>query len=131
MSLLDFDADPILICNRPTIASDSRGMQSGPGGAAGPNPSPGIFTFQGRISGITSHQQAMWSTLGIDCDAELFTVLGGPGSGSQWLQNGDSLTLDDGAEAPVRYRIVGRARRVAKGNIGNYWKFPLKCEYQA
>lgn len=127
MSLLDFDDDPLLQCNRPTISTDSRGMQSGPNGAPAPNPTPQVFNFQGRISGISSRQQQMWLTLGIECDAELFTTLSGPGSGqAQWLQNGDSIVLADGVEAPATYLIVGRARRVAKGTIQDFWKWPLK-----
>jgi hypothetical protein len=104
-------------------------MQSGPNGQPAPNPTLNVFTFQGRISHISGRQADQWASKGIEADAELFTLLGGPGSNpTAWLQNGDSITLADGAEAPILYRITGRARRVTKGTICDFWAYPIKSE---
>ena len=87
-------------------------------GPANDQNSSSLSQIRGRISGISSSQQAMWATLGFTADAELFTD-----TGSLYgdLQNGD-IVVDD---AGIRYRVTGRARRIAKGSIPDFWRYPL------
>lgn len=105
--LLDFDEDITITVTTPGLTSDQRGMSSG-------DPTGLVRKIPGRISGVTSSQKAMWATLGFEADAELFCLDGG-------LQNNWLVTDDVG----VVYRITGRARRYAKGNIVDYWRYPI------
>ena len=108
--LIDFDEDPILyLTKQKATRSDELGMSV--------NDPVGGTPFPGRISGISSQQILAWGTLGFQADCELFCIDG-------TLDNGDVVRDDAG----VWYRILGRARRVPKGNIHTYWKYPCKSQ---
>lgn len=125
MSLLDFDQDPPI-----TLVRNIKQRMSNPAGMqltqqvvqpVAVSPSPLSSQIGGRISSISSRQQAEWLSSGFSADAELFTDVGDIYGN---FKNGD-VVVDD---AGIQYRVVGRARRVGKGNIPNYFKYPLQSQ---
>jgi len=106
--LIDFTNDPVLYLTKQRSAkSDGLGMSV--------NDPVGGVPFPGRVSGISSQQILAWGTLGFQADCDLFTTRGD-------LENGDVVMDDAGAQ----YLVLGRARRVPKGMIHEYYKYPLK-----
>lgn len=108
--LIDFDEDPVIyLYKQGSSQTDSLGMSV--------NAAVGGTPFAGRISGISSQQILAWGTLGFQADCDLFCNDG---------------TLDDGDvvrdDAGVWYRVLGKARRVHKGNIHTFFKYPLKSQ---
>ena len=127
MSLLDFDNDLALTVLRQSHqrAANSLGMPKSDlvvaNGPSSDENSPNIQRINGRISRLSSHQQVMWMTLGFEVTGTLYAD-----TGSLYgdLVNGD-VVVDD---AGIKYRIVGRARSIAKGNLPSYFAYPLKSE---
>ena len=121
MSLLDFDDDPPLFLLRQALqgAADVQGIPL--------QQLQGVQTILGRISGISSRQIEAWRTQGFEATADLFSscgdMQGGPDNGD-FVQFYDSNT---GGWSSL-YRITGRARRVAKGAINSYFKYPVTEE---
>lgn len=104
--LLDFADDPPLTISHIAATTDFRGF---------PNAKPEPYkVINGRISSINSQQQLAWSMQNINADGELFATDG-------TLENGDTMTDDQG----ILWRVVGRARRVRKGSLPDFYKYPI------
>lgn len=110
MSLIDFDSDPMLyVTKQKAASSDALGMSV--------NDPVGGTPFAGRVSRISGQQILAWATLGMQADCELFCL-------RDDLESGDVVTDDEG----VSYLITGRMRRVAKGNIHEYYRYTMKTQ---
>ena len=70
----------------------------------------------GRISGISAQQIQGWLTLGIEADATLYTT-----AGPTTLFTDDIVTDDQ----QISYRVTGRARRVHRGSIQDYYAWKI------
>lgn len=100
---------------RPSVAANSQGM---PDYTSAP---PLVFQIAGRISGLNSRQVQAWLTLGIEADAELFTLVG---PNDQNTLSQEDILIDDAENA---FRIIGSSRRYAWGGLDDFWKYPLQA----